>query len=236
MEKTQQVIQVHPDLPLSLTKAGVGKPALVLHAGHGPSTAAPIVEHFARDHQVLAPTHPGWDGTPRPDWFSGVDDLALTYLDLLEDEGLTDATVVATSFGGWIASELAVRDRGQRIGRLILIDAAGSAPSRVPPPGDPMLPDDDLLKTILTYGGPLVWDPKLLRRLPRVKIPVLVLWGEDDDVVTAEEGRIHAEAFANARFELIPNVGHMAVRDNAEEVFSRIDAFLAENPSSGTSR
>ncbi|MET8516752.1 alpha/beta hydrolase [Streptomyces sp. NPDC005077] len=229
MEKAQQVIQVYPDLPLSLTKVGAGKLALVLHAGHGPSTATPIVEHLARDHQVLAPTHPGWEGTPRPDWFDGVDDLAIAYLDLLEDEGLTDVTVVAASFGGWVASELVLRDRGQRIGRLILIDAAGSAPSRVPPPGDPMLPDDDMMKTLLTYGAPTFSDSKLLRRLSRVKIPVLVLWGEDDDVVTAEEGRAHAAAFANARFELLPDVSHMAVRDDPEAVFSHIDAFLAES-------
>jgi pimeloyl-ACP methyl ester carboxylesterase len=229
MEMTQQVVQVHPDLPLSLTKVGAGKPVLVLHAGHGPVTARPIVEYFAADHQVLAPTHPGWDGTPRPDWLSGVDDLAITYLDLLEDEGLTDVTVVATSFGGWVASELALRDRGQRISRMILIDAAGSAPSRIPEPGDPMLPGDELMNTILAYGGPTVSDPKLLRRLPRVKIPVLVLWGEDDDVITVEEGRAHAEAFANARFEILPNVGHMPIRHTPEAVFSRIDAFLAES-------
>jgi pimeloyl-ACP methyl ester carboxylesterase len=208
---------------------------LVVHAGHGPKTAAPLVEHFADESMVLMPTHPGWEGTPRPAWFSGVDDLAMTYLHLLEDEDLTDVLVVAASFGGWVASEMAVRDLGHRIGRLILIDPAGAdVPGHeiwVPPAGDPMLPDAVSMQTLRTYGGASFTDPKLLRRLSRVQIPTLVLWGETDRVVNVEAGRVHAAAFANARFEVLPDTGHMAVRDNPDEVFARIDAFLAERPS-----
>jgi pimeloyl-ACP methyl ester carboxylesterase len=232
-DKTQQVLQVHPDLPLTVTRVGSGRPVFVVHAGHGPVTAGPIVDHFAVDSGVLMPTHPGWDGTPRPDWFSGVDDLAITYLNLMEDEDLSDVLVVAASFGGWVASEMAVRDLGHRIGRLILIDPAGAEVVGykvfVPEPGDPALPDSDSLNTLLAYGAPSFTDPKLLRRLARVRIPTLVLWGETDRVVNVEAGRVHAAAFANARFDVIPDTGHMAVRDNPTEVFARIDAFLAED-------
>jgi pimeloyl-ACP methyl ester carboxylesterase len=231
-EMTQQVLQLYPDLPLTLTRVGGGRTVLVVHAGHGPTTAAPIVEHFAADSLVLLPTHPGWEDTPRPDWFSGVDDLAITYLNLLEDEDLSDVLVVASSFGGWVASEMAIRDLGHRIGRLILIDPAGAdVPGYkvfVPESGDPALPDSRALNTLLHYGAPSFTDPKLLRRLERVQIPTLVLWGETDRIVAPEAGRVHAAAFANARFEMIPDTGHMAVRDNPKEVFARIDAFLAE--------
>jgi len=231
-DKTQQVLQLYPDLTLNLTKVGSGRPVLVVHAGHGPVTAAPIVDHFAADSLVMLPTHPGWEGTPRPDWFFGVDDLAITYLNLLEDEDLTDVLVVASSFGGWVASEMAIRDLGHRIGRMILIDPAGAeVPGYkvwMPEPGDPALPDSSTVDTLLTYGAPSFTDPKLLRRLARVQLPTLVLWGETDRIIASEAGRVHASAFANARFELIPDTGHMAVRDNPKEVFARIDAFLAE--------
>jgi pimeloyl-ACP methyl ester carboxylesterase len=231
-EMTQQVLQLYPDLQLTLTRVGSGRPVLVVHAGHGPTTAAPIVDHFAADSMVLLPIHPGFEGTPRPDWFSGVDDLAITYLNLLEDENLSDVVMVASSFGGWVASEIAVRDLGHRIGRLILIDPAGAEvpgyTTFVPEPGDPALPDPGSMKVLLTYGAPSFTDPKLLRRLARVQIPTLVLWGETDRIIAPEVGRIHAAAFANARFEIIPDTGHMAVRDNPKEVFARIDAFLAE--------
>ena len=230
--QTQEVLQLLPDLPLTLTRVGSGRPVLVVHGGHGPSTTAPVVDHFAADSMVLMPTHPGWEGTPRPDWFSGVDDLAIAYLNLLEDEGLSDVLVVGVSFGGWVASEMGVRDLGHRIGRLIVIDPPGAEVPGfkvfVPEPGDPALPDHDTLTTLLSFGGPSFTDPKLLRRLARVRIPTLVLWGEIDRVVNVEAGRAHAAAFANARFEVIPDTGHMAVRDNPKEVFARIDAFLAK--------
>jgi pimeloyl-ACP methyl ester carboxylesterase len=225
-----QAIQVHPDLPLTVRRAGTGKPVLVLHAGHGPDNATPLVEYFSKNSSVLAPTHPGWDGTPRPEWFSGMDDLAITYLDLLEDEDLTDVLVVACSFGGWLATEMALRDRGRRISRMILVDPAGPTVAghtvHVPEPTDPNYPNKYLVDLLYTYMGPTMSDPKMLRRLPRVKIPVLMLWGENDDVISPEVGRIHAEAFADCRFELLPDAGHMPVRDTPEAVFARIDAFL----------
>ena len=68
---------------------------------------------------MLAPTHPGWAGTPRPDWFTGVDDLAIAYLDLLADRGHTAVTVIGSSFGGWVASEMAIRDRGGQLAGIV---------------------------------------------------------------------------------------------------------------------
>lgn len=230
--KTQQVLQLYPDLPLSLTRIGSGRPVFVVHAGHGPATAMPIVDHFASDSLVLMPTHPGFEGSPRPEWFSSVDDLAITYLNLLEDEDLSDVVVVGSSFGGWVVSEMAVRDLAHRIGRLILIDPAGAeVPGYqvwMPERGDPALPDSTTLNALLVYSAQTFTDPKLLRRLGRVQIPTLVLWGETDRIIDVEVGRVHAAAFANARFDVVPDTGHMAVRDNPKEVFARIDAFLAE--------
>ncbi|UKY54475.1 alpha/beta fold hydrolase [Streptomyces inhibens] len=124
-DTTQRLLQPHPDLPLTLTEVGDGRPVLVLHGGGGPATVTGIVDHFTANPRVFAPTHPGWEGTPRPDWFSGVDDLAITYLDLLEDHDLRDVLVLGSSFGGWVASEMAVRDRGHRISPLVLLDAIG---------------------------------------------------------------------------------------------------------------
>ncbi len=231
-DTTRQVtLQQQSELPLTVKRVGAGRPVLVLHGGHGPSNTAPVVEHFAPDSLVVQPTHPGWDGTPRPDWFYGIDDLAVTYLDLLEDDDLDDVLVVATSFGGWIASEMAVRDRAHRITRMVLIDPVGpEVPGykvEVPEPGDPDA-QPSIMDTVYAYGGPSLRDPKLLRRLARVQVPILMLWGENDTVVSPEFGKVYAAAFGNARFELLQNVGHMGLRDAPDVVFALIDSFLAE--------
>ena len=114
-----------PHLHLTVAEAGQGRPALILHGGGGPQTVAGIGAHLARTLHTLTPTHPGWNGTERPGWLTGIDDLALTYLDDLNDRGLRDVLVIGSSMGGWIASEMALRDRVGLITGLILIDAAG---------------------------------------------------------------------------------------------------------------
>ncbi|WP_103354441.1 alpha/beta fold hydrolase [Amycolatopsis sp. CA-128772] len=219
-------------MPFDLLDTGTGDPAvLVLHGGAGPRSVLPVVEHFAPRARVLAPTHPGWSGTPRPDWCTGVDDLALAYLDLLDDEDLADVVVVGSSFGGWVAAELAVRDRGRRLGKLVLLDAIGPEieghPVRLPqpPPGAPG-PDPADLAAMLAYTGEGLADPKLLRRLARVRTPALLIWGEDDTVVPPAFGKAYAAAYADARFALVPGAGHQPALQAPDATFDMIDDFL----------
>ncbi|GLY37306.1 alpha/beta hydrolase [Amycolatopsis sp. NBRC 101858] len=228
-----RTLRPHSGLDIPLVDTGRGdRTVFVLHGGAGPRGVEPIVEHFAPHARVLAPTHPGGAGTPRPDWFSGVDDLAVTYLDLLDDEDADDVLVVASSFGGWVAAEMAVRDRGHRLGRLVVLDGIGpeveghaiSLPQ--PPPGAPG-PDPADMAALRVYGGPRIADPKLLRRLARVRIPALLVWGADDVVVPPAFGKAYAAAFADARFEVVAGAGHVPHVQAPAETFALIDEFVA---------
>lgn len=239
---TQLTLQPYPDLPLTMTDSGQGRPVLVLPGGAGTASMTAIVQHLAATRRVLAPTHPGWDATPRPDWFAGVSILTETYLDLLDGFDLRDVAVIGGSFGGWVASELTLRDRGCRVSQLVLLDAIGpeipghrvqaptggpggdaapsASPRTGPPPGN--------MEALRAYAGPALLDPALLHRLGHVKIPTLVVWGEHDTVVAPDFGRAYAAAFANARFELILGAGHIPTREAPEATLAVIDSFLAE--------
>lgn len=100
-------------LPVDLPVMKAGDPAapeaLVLHGGGGPRTVAPIVAHLAATRHVIAPTHPGWEGTELPGSIASVADLATGYLDRLLDRGERDVAVIGSSIGGWIALEMAVQ-------------------------------------------------------------------------------------------------------------------------------
>jgi pimeloyl-ACP methyl ester carboxylesterase len=225
-------LQPFPDLPITVVDTGAGeRTTLILHGGSGPDGVSTIVDHFAPHSRVLAPTHPGWNDTPRPEWFTGVDSLAVTYLDLLDDEDLTDVLVIGSSFGGWVAAEMAVRDRGHRIGRLVLIDAIGpEIPEyqiQIPTAAEGRGPTQANIETMLAYTGVGMNDPKLLRRLARVQVPTLAVWGADDMVVPPGFGKIYAETFADAQFEVIPGVGHMPTLQDPDATFRAIDSFLA---------
>jgi pimeloyl-ACP methyl ester carboxylesterase len=67
--------------------------------------------------------------------------------------------------------------------------------------------------------------PKLARRLSRVRIPILVAWGESDRVVDEAYGRAYAEAFPNARFELIAEAGHLPQIERPERLLTLVRSF-----------
>lgn len=234
------LLQPYPGLPVTLTDVGEGQPVLLLHGGAGPASLTAVMDHFAPTRRVLTPTHPGWDNTPRPDWFAGVDALVETYLDLLDDFQLHDVLVLGSSFGGWIAAEMAVRDRGRRIGRLVLVGAIGPEvpghPVRMPGQGPEggngaegprPGPSPEAIRTMVAYTGPSLADPKLLPRLGRVTVPTLAVWGENDAVATPDFGRVYAAAIPGARFEVIPDAGHLPWREAPDATFAAIAAFVA---------
>ena len=97
---------------------------MFLHGGDYVAQNRAFLDHLSKRFRVIAPRHPGFGHTPRPDWFRTVHDIAYLYLDLLDRLDLKDAVLVGSSLGGWIALEMAVRSEN-RIGRLVLIDAVG---------------------------------------------------------------------------------------------------------------
>jgi pimeloyl-ACP methyl ester carboxylesterase len=96
---------------LDMITFGKGPDLLYLHGCEGPNV--PSEAHLlalSRHFRVLAPWHPGFGRTPRPDGMREVGDLAYLYLDLAAKLGLRDAVLLGASFGGWIAAEMMIRD------------------------------------------------------------------------------------------------------------------------------
>ncbi len=112
------------DLEVTIDQQGEGRPVVLLHGGGGPPSMGPLPSALSEDFEVIAPVHPGFAGTPRPEWYNRIDDIALSYLQLLEQRDLRDVLVVGSSIGGWIASETAVREH-ERISGTVLLNAVG---------------------------------------------------------------------------------------------------------------
>jgi pimeloyl-ACP methyl ester carboxylesterase len=251
---TTRTIDLHGDLSITITETGTGRPVLSLHGGGGPFTVASIADHLSASMRVITPTHPGWNGAPRPDSLATIGDLAAAYLELLAAEDLRDVLVVGSSLGGWIGAEIAVRDNGARVSGLILINATGIAvegqpitdffsldargvadnawydsnrfyvdPATVPPEQAARQRANMATMAILARD---MYDPELRARLAEVKIPVLVVWGEADRIVTLAYGEAYAAAFPDARFERIPKAGHLPQIEQPSATFTAIGDFL----------
>ncbi|MEV8098986.1 alpha/beta fold hydrolase [Kitasatospora sp. NPDC085879] len=254
---TDRAVALYDDLTVTISESGTGRPALVLHGGGGPATVAGLAAHLARTMHTIAPVHPGWDGAHRPHWLTGIDDLALAYLHHLQERGLKDVLLVGSSLGGWIAAEMAVRDTAGIISGLVLIDAVGVDVEGEPIRDffaldarglaeyawhdperafvDPAtLPAAELARRQgntatmrILAGNPAMHDPKLLRRLGRVRVPALLLWGESDRIVTLAYGAAYARAFANGRLTVVPAAGHLPHLEQPAATYAALDAHLA---------
>ncbi len=113
---------------LELYDRGAGRAILLLHGAGGLKHGAPFLAALNAHARVIAPSHPGFGGSPLPDWIASIDDLAYLYLDLLDQLDLHDVTLVGMSMGGWIAAEIAIKC-GHRLARLVLADPVGIKPS-----------------------------------------------------------------------------------------------------------
>ena len=233
-----------------------GRAVLVLHGGAGPRTMAGFSAALSEHVHVITPTHPGFDGTPRPPRFDTIADIADAYLDLLDQLDLSDVMVIGNSIGGWIASEMALRDNHQRLGALVLVNAVGIRArgteqvldTRTVAPADmsklsfakaefrpdfASLSDEQRagmvanLKVLAEYGGEqFTHDPKLRRRLHRITLPTLVVWGEQDGIAPTGYGRDYASAFANGHFAPIADAGHFPHIEQLGATLGAIGEFV----------
>jgi pimeloyl-ACP methyl ester carboxylesterase len=93
--------------------------------------------------------------------------------------------------------------------------------------------DDDELTAIARdrsatalYGWrPYMHDPGLRQWLHRVRAPTLVLWGDNDGIVTPGYGDKLARSLPNAKFERIAQAGHYPQIERPDMVAEAIERF-----------
>src|SRR2546421_11846464 len=72
-----------------------------------------------------------------------------------------------------------------------------------------------------------------------VRIPALVVWGESDGVADPDYGRAYAQSLPNARFELIPEAGHLPQIEQPERLLTLVwefaNSITATPPVAGSS-
>ncbi|QBI19540.1 alpha/beta hydrolase [Egibacter rhizosphaerae] len=72
------------------------------------------------------------------------------------------------------------------------------------------------------------WTEEVEQRLDEIAIPTLVLWGEEDQWLPAEQGRELAARIPDARFRAIPDADHLVQFDAPAIVAVELTAFLTD--------
>lgn len=246
------------ECPVTHTDVGDGRPTLLLHGGAGPGSVADFGARLAATgHRVITPTHPGFDGTPRPASLASIAGLARRYLDLLDELDLNDVTVVGNSIGGWVAAEMNIHAT-TRLSRVVLVDAVGLALSRDPIVDFFALTMDEVIErsyhdpsavaidlstqsdadraasaanrgTLSVYGGASMSDPTLHGRLGGSRVPTLVVWGAADGIVAPAHAHAYAAAIPDARVAIIETAGHLPQIETPQILLGLVDEFVAES-------
>ncbi|MGD1992934.1 MAG: alpha/beta hydrolase [Anaerolineae bacterium] len=79
----------------------------------------------------------------------------------------------------------------------------------------------------LGIAGP---SPDLAARLDQLTLPVLVITGDDDQIVPTEESIRLADELSNAALVVIPNCGHVPQEECPEAFLAAVEGFLADLP------
>ena len=155
--------------------SGKGHPVVYLHGG-GSWHGFDFAKRWASDHQVFAPSHPGWGASgDAPPELDSMAEYQLHYLELFDRIGLKQFDLVGISLGGWMAAEFAVA-HPERVRKLVLCCPAGLASEHAGPP--------DLGTTLEEMYGFLVNDLEAIRNhLPK----------------TPEENALHAQEVSRER-------------------------------------
>jgi pimeloyl-ACP methyl ester carboxylesterase len=244
------------NVTVKVRRAGKGPPVLFLHGAGGYTQWLPFFNALTENFEVIVPEHPGYGASDDPDFIRNVPDMAMFYLEFIETLGLDDIHLIGHSLGGWIAAELLIRDRsrfqsltliapaGIRVKgilsgdgfiwnseesvRNLFHDQAYAEILLALKPSEQQL--DALLKNRFTSAKlgwqPRWYNPDLEKWLHRIKLPSLVVWGDDDKVMPTAYAALWQERLPDARLFIVKECGHLPHVEQGEIVTPEVQKFL----------
>jgi pimeloyl-ACP methyl ester carboxylesterase len=116
---------------------------------------------------------------------------------------------------------------------MLFADPAGeAAQAMLAMPEDPEALASAQAQMVWNLGatGKLCWpipDKGLHKRLHRITAPTLIVWGEEDKLISAVYAEEFRSRIAGSRVEIIPKAGHIPQVEQTEATYAAVSAFLA---------
>ena len=204
----------------------------------------PLLDELARSHAVYAPDLPGFGRSEGPAHALDVVGLADALAAWMRASGLGGAALVGNSMGCQVITELVLRHPGLA-GRVVLqgptmdpcarsaprqmwrllLDTAREPPSLVAIEGLGLL-RAGVRRSWRTLRHAL--DDPIEERLPRVRVPALVVHGSRDRISPRYWAEEVARLLPNGQLVILPGAAHAANYAAAAGVARAIRAFLAD--------
>lgn len=240
---------------IHLLRAGTGSPLVFLHHSIGNPGWLPVYQNLAQSHEVFVPDMPGYAGSERPSWAREPRDLAIILSHLLEALALREVTLVGAGFGGYVAAELAVVNSSRLrrlvlIGAAGLQPEQGEIMDQMLTShtayahagfrdlehfaavyGESVAADvRELWDFSREMSARVTWKPYMFSRrlaplLANLKLPSLIVWGGEDQIVPVACAQLYAQALAAARVEIVAGAGHCVEMEEPARVAELIAEF-----------
>jgi len=234
--------------------AGTGEPVVFFH-GAGTVDGFDFAEPWADKFRVIVPYHPSFGASGDDTTFVDLHDYVMHYLELFDLLKLETFNLVGLSLGGYLAAKFA-SEHGHRVRKLALIAPAGIIDPKHPMldvlmiPGDqipglltsnfevikkrlPEKPDLDFIGDRYRESGTvarLLWerpaDPKFMRYLHRVRMPTMIVWGDEDKIIPVQHTETWRKLVPHADIRVYKGAGHL-VHLEKPEAAAEIAKFLS---------
>ena len=208
----------------------------------------PITDLLNNDYKIYSLDLPGFGKTPIEKSMALKDYADFVY-EFLKINKIENPIIIGHSFGGCVAAKLALL-HPNKLSKLILVGASAIRQPRrnivllkkIADILKPLLPEK-LRKLILKLFGYDKTDYAQIERpelketfknvikedlgpyFHSVKIPTLVIWGENDAITPLREGELIAKTIPGAKIEIIKNAGHFVFLEKPKEFIKLIKEF-----------
>ncbi len=224
--------------------------------GSDKSVWAPQLEHFGASRRAIALDYPGYGESDPAAPGTTRDDYAAAIVEVMDALGVERAHICGLSLGGVIAIAIhhsasercasliladtfavhpdgpAVYDRSVAASEQMSELAAARTPVLLAPGASEDL-HQEVRETMarvdpqaFRIGAEAVWLADQRERVAAIKVPTLVLVGDQDTVTPPELSRGLAEAIPGAQLHILAGAGHLANVERPNDFNDAVQAFI----------
>lgn len=249
MEIKEAFLEIGKGKPIHYFFSGAGSAVVFIHgAADSPKTFLPQAEKLARRHLCILPYLPGHGRSHKIDEKVKLTDFTQALFALVSALNLTKVTLVGYSFGAAVAVDFTLK-HPEMVEKMVIMDGlvlkahlpfseavlhivsdyvADSVEAlrrRVPLK---VLTAEELSSDLfeILHISKVINRVNFIKKLSLIKVPTLILWGQDDCVIPVSHAhRLHA-AIRGSQLKVFPG-GHSWKRFQPEELAKTLKEFLS---------
>lgn len=220
---------------------------VILHGwGHSGAMWQGFINKF-HDHKVIFIGLPGFGEEKLISNNWNVADYADWVLLKLKSMGIKNTIIIGHSFGGKVATEIAIKDPSI-VKKLVLVAAPvlrrPALTTKLHIKANKIIKNMFLSKAIkiqtnseykeanannlgAVFVNSVNYDAT--SKLPKLKAPTLIIWGDSDKDAPLRIGKEMHRLIPNSKLEILKNTGHNIYLENPNILYGLINKFINEN-------